>query len=109
MYQKKDYQKKSFRNPFFINQKDGLTKKIFWLIIVLAIFFTIYYLFVGLNLIFNEILISGNDKITSQEISAVVKQQENHRRLFIFSQKNIIFFSKSELINSLLKNYPLDR
>ncbi|MBN1779490.1 MAG: FtsQ-type POTRA domain-containing protein, partial [Candidatus Buchananbacteria bacterium] len=41
--------------------------------------------------------------------SKLVGQQENQRRFFIFSQKNLIFFNKSQLKNLLLKNYPLDR
>ncbi|MFA6254533.1 MAG: FtsQ-type POTRA domain-containing protein [Patescibacteria group bacterium] len=111
MKRKRDYQRKNFRNPFF-NKKGKTHKRRPWLVLILflVIFFISSYFLNNISqLQIKTVQIKGNEHISQQEIEGLVFKQAHERRLFFFSQNNLIFFSKRELKKKLNENYFLEQ
>ncbi len=110
-YRKRDYQRKSFKNPFF--PKKGTAKKkikIFFFIVFFVFFaFSLYYLNITDFLKIKNIEISGNEKISSKQIRYAVENQMTQHRWLIFKQHNVLFFNKSRLKKELENNYALEK
>ena len=111
---RRDYSQKQFSNNLFKKKKRRIEKrKVKIRFGMLAGFFAIVaflwlILFSG---IFNikEIQVEGNDALVGESIKAAAWNQTLEKRLLIFKQKNILFFSKNELIDNLKKSYFFDQ
>lgn len=108
MKRRRDYQRKSFRNPFFSHSKKTKPqRRLFFLPLILLIVFIVglYFLNVSDFLKIKNIEVRGNQKVSSKEIKAVVLNQLTKKRFLIFPQSNILFFNKKVVRNELDKNY----
>jgi len=108
MKRKRDYQKKSFRNPFFSHSKKNKKRRWpFFSFLILIVIFVIglYFLNTADSLKIKKIEIEGSQKISQEEIKAVVLVQLDKKRFLFFTQSNILFFNKKAVKNELDKNY----
>ena len=111
MRRKKDYQKKNFQNPFFPKTqklKRRLFKR-FWLILIIFIIAGLYFLNSADQLRIENIEVAGNEYIKGQDIESVIWEQTTKKRWFLFSQSNIVFFSKNSAKKALAGNYFFDQ
>ncbi|MAF13309.1 MAG: hypothetical protein CMI53_00240 [Parcubacteria group bacterium] len=120
MRQKRDYQKKNFRNPFFPKkEKVEKTKRFKYrrLFLIILIIIGSYLLNSSSLLQLENITVKGNSSISQHDILQIVDMQTAKRRFLFFSQNNLLFLKKSTLKNlledslsfdnvSINKNYP---
>lgn len=100
-----------FNNPYFPNKnkpepnkeprsfKSWIFKKDGWayLGILLLIFGSIGYLTFGTSyFIITNISVSGNENITTNEVTTIINNHLNQNRLFILPRKNYIFFNTNK-------------
>jgi hypothetical protein len=106
---KKDYQEKKLSNPFFRKKqkpeetKKGIKLKII-LIFVLLISIT-YLLFCLPFLNIKNIKVEGLSRLPEEEIINIIKSDFDDKKLFVFSQKNILLFNKDKHIEKILDDH----
>ena len=111
-----DYHKKNYSNPFFRHKKRLKIKSpsLTWrvkLIIAEIIILTagiIWFCCFSTYFAINVINVIGAEKISSQEIEALIWKQIEHSRFLFGSQKNLFLFNTDELIKTLNEQYCLD-
>jgi hypothetical protein len=105
-----DYHKKKLENPFYSRKKriinfGGLKAKItIAAIIILAGAFVWLIYFSGVFKIKN-VEISGLNKISREEINALVRGQMEKSRFRLDPQDNLLFFNSKKIIESFQENY----
>ena len=107
MQTRRDYQKKSFKNPFFSSQKSGSARRLRFLFLFFLIFAILAFFFLSPKNLFEiqEIKVVGNQTINADDITAVVKSQSAEKRFFFLPQTNLLFFNSSELRKKLEQDY----
>jgi len=111
MRRKRDYQKKDFHNPFFPKKRKSKKHclfRLFLLIFALGLIVGLYFLNADERLKIKNVEITGNERISQQEIEEIVANQFDQKRWLFFSQSNILFFSRKAVIKKLNKNYFFD-
>ncbi|MFA5021978.1 MAG: cell division protein FtsQ/DivIB [Patescibacteria group bacterium] len=107
MHRRRDYQRKSFKNPYYLSKPKAKKKsrhKLGWLLLILLVFGLAYF-FVAKPFRLDKIEISGNQYVGNNEIQAEIGQQLNKRRWLIFSQSNILFFDSNQAKINLLAKF----
>ncbi|MGB3988153.1 MAG: FtsQ-type POTRA domain-containing protein [Minisyncoccales bacterium] len=100
--------KKSYRKSYKKKVvKPVYKKRWFWFLILIIIFIlSLLYLIIFSPLFeVKEILILGNEKISSEEILEVATKEINST-IFSFDSKSIFFISSKRLSDSLTKEFP---
>lgn len=88
---------KIFRKPHRYKKREPIFRnKIFWLGIFffLFAFFAFYFLFLSGNFLVKEVIITGEEKISKEQIQS------------FFPPKNIFFFNLGEVENEILNKFP---
>lgn len=104
---KKDFNKKSFINPFFSRKsasKLGLKKKLYLASFIFIIFSLIYIFWFSSIFNITEVEIVGGKFIDKDSIRQKAIEQTENKRFALFSQKNIFFFDNKNLIKSIQGN-----
>ncbi|MBU1165092.1 FtsQ-type POTRA domain-containing protein [Patescibacteria group bacterium] len=104
-----DYQKKDLKNPFFQKKKKRNMKT--WLIsIVIFVFVVIGIRFItnSSKFIVTNIIVTGNETISENEIVNIASQQLEKHRYFLLSQNNIFFFDTDKLEKEITQLYILE-
>jgi len=95
--QSRDFQKKSYKNPYFRLTKSKKTLKILRLpVIVLGVFCISYIILFSSVFSIDNIEIVGAKNSDALEIQKSIEKQMQSKRFFIFSQNNILFFNTKE-------------
>ncbi|OGY44452.1 MAG: hypothetical protein A2729_02200 [Candidatus Buchananbacteria bacterium RIFCSPHIGHO2_01_FULL_39_14] len=104
---RRDYQKKSYFNPYFPQRRKKKAKKKWLLVLILMVlFFLGVFSFSRLpDWQIKNIEVFGTEFINQDDIQNLILHQLEKKRFFIFSQKNILFFSKWQAMVVLNKNY----
>lgn len=113
-----DYSKKKYANPFFnlkrraaVSSRSGFsfenkTKHI--VIFSVLGFILLVWLFAHWSYLrIDNITVNGAENLPNGEIEKSARRQANSNRFYILPQKNIVFFSKNELTETLKKEYNL--
>lgn len=105
---KRDFSKKTFKNPFFSKKQKGRGNpwdKLIILAAALLLAVSLYYLNASDSLQIKNIEVSGNEHISQAQIKSLILKQMGKSRFLFFSQGNILFFNKRQAKNELAKNY----
>jgi cell division septal protein FtsQ len=119
----KDYHRKQYNNPFFKKTKKGLfsrsrnryyNRRGSWRAI-LALFLStfligisVYFVFFSQYFAIKNILISGTEKISQDEMRGLLDTQISARRFFVFSQNNIFIFDEKTAEKTISEKYALN-
>ena len=103
---RKDFENKTFRNPFFEKRRQPHRKGVFFALG--GIFLIGGFLFLGYwQLQITTVTIDGADDQVAQTIHQAATSQLAQRRFFIFPQSNLIFFNKKQLVETLKNQYQI--
>lgn len=108
---KKDYQVKNFNNPYFHPEKKSLTKHFntkLYLQILLALFLLYVIIYSDLFKI-TAVGVTGTDLIDQNEIRTMAEKELSGHKLFIFPNRNMIFFNKKKLEQGINSRYALNK
>jgi len=97
-----------FRKPYRVKRKKSIFKnRFFWLSILgLIIFGALFYFFIFSSFFqVEKIIVSGNEKISEEEISSLIKKNVEKKILF-FSTKSIFLTNLKKIRENLLDNFP---
>ena len=86
-----------FRKPYKIRKKRSILKnRFFWIVlsVVILIILFVYFLFFHSFFQIENIEVSGNDKVKTEQINNLIEK------------KNIFLFNKEEAGEKILKNFP---
>lgn len=109
-----DYHQKKLENPFF-KRKDriipltGLKAKLTIILIVLFLVFIIWFLFISSFWKVKEILISGINPVTAEEVRGAVIEQTNMKTFLFIPQKNLLFFKEKNIRETLKGKYRFQK
>ena len=99
---------KSFRKPYRVKRKRLIFKnRLFWLaILTLVIFSGVFYL-VCFHSFFQvkAIEVSGNEKVSSENLENLLDERVNRKVLF-FPSRSIFLANFDEIAKEILKNFP---
>lgn len=96
------------RRPYKLKRKKSIFKSRFFWIFVLILILSgafLYFLFLSPFFQIKEFRISGNQKITTENLQQLIEEKINKRMLF-FNSKSIFLFGSKEINNSLLERFP---
>jgi cell division septal protein FtsQ len=114
-----DYSKKKYANPFFnlkrrgsiINSRSSFNfeNKTKYIVIFSVLGFILLVWLFGCwsYLQINNITVNGAENLPKGEIEKSARRQANNNIFFVLPQKNIVFFSKDELVEALKEEYNL--
>lgn len=114
-----DYSKKKYENPFFnlkrrtavISSRPNFSfadKTKHLVIFAILGFILLIWLFAHWSYLqIDNIIVNGAENLPKGEIEKSARRQANKSIFYILPQKNIIFFSKDELVNALKEEYNL--
>jgi cell division septal protein FtsQ len=105
MKKKKQGYRKSFRTK---KRKSILRSRVFWIVLLTALASAglFYLLFISSVFQIKEIKISGNNKVSSEEIREIV-EKNSERKVVFFSSKSIFFNGFSESKKEIKNSFPL--
>ena len=111
---KKDYQSKSFKNPFFRtdktdHKKRSLSLKVYVIGILIIIFFILYGLFLSPLFMISNIKINGLGRLPESAISQRLWDQTNNKSIWPLKQKNILLFDKKKAETDLIANFNFSK
>jgi len=99
---------KNYRKPYKIKKKKSILKnRLFWLVIlILPIFFGIFYLILFHSFFeIKTIEISGNRKVSTENLENLLNEESN-RRILAFSSRSIFLADFGRINREILKNFP---
>jgi len=107
---RRDYHKRNLNNPFYNRRSSKQERvimrfKIFAGLALALLILIIWSLLSARTLSLDSITINGLKRVDKNEVRALIDQQVNSHRALIFSQKNILIFSKKELSATLNAKY----
>ncbi|OGY48160.1 MAG: hypothetical protein A2840_02255 [Candidatus Buchananbacteria bacterium RIFCSPHIGHO2_01_FULL_47_11b] len=103
---RKDFENKTFHNPFFEKRRQPHRKGVFF--VLAGIFLIGGFLFLGYwQLHITTVTVDGTDDQVAQSIQQAATSQLTQRRFFIFPQSNLIFFNKKQLVETLKNQYQI--
>ena len=108
---RKDYQKKTFRNPFLSRaEQSKKPRRLRWN--KAAVLGGFIFFIIGLKLIsgaevfqIKKVEVIGNKRLSVSEIEQVVLKQLDERKYWLFEQSSILFFDKSQAKKILEENF----
>lgn len=109
---KKDYKRKHFNNPYFTKSTKkehpgGFNTKLY--LKILLVIFLIYIIIYSDLFKIKSININGADLINKIELEQIIDDQTNTWLWFILPQQNILFVSKTHIIEAINSKYGLDQ
>lgn len=99
----KDYERKSYANPYFDRFRRGFDTKLY-LKIMLAVFLVYVFIYSDIFKV-KTVEITGNDLIPTQEISATVNDHLGRWTFFLFPKNNLIILNKRGVETAIAKNF----
>lgn len=107
---KKDYRRKNFTNPYFNNaqkKESAGFNTILYLKIILAVFLIYVVAYSDLFKI-KTVSVNGAQLINQSELEQIINQELNSWRWLILPQKNLLFMSRTKIIEAISQKYGLD-
>lgn len=100
---------KTYRKPHRVRKKKSIVKNRFFWPALLFLFFIgtiFYFLFFSTFFQFKKIIISGNEKISNQDIETeIIKKLE--KKILFLSSKSIFLVNLNQIKDEILNNFPL--
>jgi len=107
---KRDYYNKTYSNPYFkAKQKFGQKFNTKLYIEVLTAIFLIYLIVYSALFKVKTVEVRGTDMISPEEIRALVNNDINRWKLFIFPGKNLLFINTGKIKNEISAKYSLNK
>jgi cell division septal protein FtsQ len=107
---KRDYYNKTYSNPYFkARGKFGRQFNTKLYIEVLTAVFLIYIIIYSALFKVKTVEVQGTDMINPEEISALVNNNINRWKLFIFPGKNLLFINTGKIKNEIASKYSLNK
>jgi len=110
------YASKDYSNPFFAERKATAIKKDFnWKVRVITTttvslaLFSAWFLLYSKTFEIQNIIIEGDGKIDKNEIQQIAWNEINYKSFVFSPRSNIIFLSKSGLVDQIEKKYLFDK
>jgi hypothetical protein len=107
---RKDYQSKSFNNPFFQNRRQKgsvrTSKKsvLFIIIIIIVLSFSFWFFYISDTFKIKNIEINGLERANENEVLSVVNEFSNKKKYFL-SQNNLFLLNKNTVQDELISNF----
>ena len=99
---------KKYRKPYRIKKKKSIFRShFFWLFILTLIFLggIFYLLFLSPFFQVREIKISGNEKVSSEQILSQV-QKKIEQKLLFFTTRSVLLVNSKQIKKEILENFP---
>jgi cell division septal protein FtsQ len=106
----RDYSRKSFRNPFFPSSKKARFKRFFFLVVLFLLLGALAVVVTNqlTDLTITAVTVDGSEQINRQAVVALVETQLETQRFLVLAQRNLLFFSKRQLRQTLRENYAIE-
>jgi cell division septal protein FtsQ len=107
---RKDYQSKSFHNPFFKNRrKKGSIRAskrsaLFIIIIIIILGFSFWFFYISDTFKIKNIEINGLKRANTNEVLTAVNKFNDKKKLFV-SQNNLFLLNKNEVRDELIRDF----
>lgn len=99
---------RQYKKPYRIKKKKSILKnRFFWLGILFLVFIGVFFYFFIFSSFFQveKIIVSGNEKVSEEEISSLIRKNVERKILF-FSTKSIFLTNLKRIKENLLDNFP---
>jgi cell division septal protein FtsQ len=99
---------KKYRKPHRIKKKKSIIKnRFFWLLLLILIIsiFALYFLLFSQFFKIEEILVSGNEKVSKEEIMGLIEKEVKRKKMFL-PQDNIFLINFDLIKEDILRSFP---